>query len=569
MGAGVATALDILETSPNRRFVVVFSDGQQNRNPLVYVAAITNGGATCYERRINNIGPSEYPPPLTMLCDCGGDGGQSNYAGPLPVVLELIDVPIHTIGIGASAAWQTMLQAMSLASFGQFRMDFDIWPNLKEFFIETLVELYRGSSLQVVSKKRGTLEAGEPAVGEAFKLNKSVKKLTVLLSWVGEEVPLTFKLRKDGTTIDLSHKVTEDSTYRFSTIAFPHYQVAGTKFLSYKTIGVKAKKVASAEMAALPHDIGIHLTPWEVKELIDPDGNWEVIIERTYPDERTSVPYHLMVLADDKELEYSFAIPPKIYFAGEPIPVDVTVQEKGKPIDKVFSAEVVVHRPTVAVGPLLAKYKATGKRPNPESDSSDAPPDPLSEKIEMLMRDKEAIASLTSVERERINLQKVWKTEPGKRAGTVGRLRGSYYKTEVPGVYRFDFKVRGVGQRCGVFERTETRTVLVQVKADRDATEVKSRYEKEKNRLSVSVVPADKFGNLLGPGCAGLLRFAVKGQPAGEVVDNLDGSYKIDVELPKETDLNRMEAEFDILGEEFFAGPLSKLVDSGTGRTKG
>jgi hypothetical protein len=547
MGAGLATSIDILETSTNRRFAILFSDGMQNRNPLVYIHE--NLDVT---RRIDNIGPENYPEGLVSLC--GPNGGQSDYSGPLPIILDdPININVHTTGIGALGNWLEMLNHISLATFGKCYTATDIWPNLKEFFLETLVEMYRGSSLQVIAKREGMLE-GEQQV-ETFLLNMSVRKATVLLSWVGEECPLTFKLKKDGKTINLSHKIVEDQTYRFATLAFPHYQPGRTIFYPPKSAPLHFNKKMQVVKLYQPYTPAEHCG-----ELISPGGWWEVVIERTFPSNESPVLYHLMVIADDKQLGYTFEYPFEIIYTGEPLPLSIRILEDGLPVEKIYSAEVIIHRPKVALGTILSKYKIKGKFPVKEGITEDIAPCPTAQKMEMLLQDKKAAKSLKEVEREKLKLEPIWKTSIERRVGSKGLFRGFYENTRVPGIYKLDFKIKGVGNRCGIFERTETRTVFVKPKPDREKTKITSNYQRKKGTLSVTIVPTDKFENLLGPGYSQAVQCNVEGKVRGKVIDNLDGSYQTELKIPKKGDINRIKVEVNILEEKIFEGKLSKFI---------
>jgi hypothetical protein len=76
----------------------------------------------------------------------------------------------------------------------------------------------------------------------------------------------------------------------------------------------------------------------------------------------------------------------------------------------------------------------------------------------------------------------------------------------------------------------------------------------------VTLVPTDKFGNLLGPGYSQQLQCKVEGKPIGKVIDKLDGSYQIELEVPKKEELNRIRAEINILGEKIYEGLFRKFV---------
>lgn len=456
MGAGVATALDLMEGGTNRKFVVLFTDGMQNRNPLVYVAEISNGGATCYERHIDNIDASDYPEGVWM-CVCDADGGQSDYAGSLPVNLELVNANIHAIGIGAGAAQQNMLNQIALATAGQFRMDVDIWPNLKEFFIETLVEMYRGSSLQVLQKGQGVLAAGQSEVVRTFTLNRSADKITVLLSWADAETPLKFQLRKDGVSIDLSHKIQDESTYQFATLAFPHYQKTQPKLFHpvhwYKMLKPSAVKARVAEAEIIEAQLSSPLLLPAAPEggIVSPEGEWELVIRRSFNESDSAPAYHYMVLADEKSLVFDIETPQVVYQVGQTIPIGIRLSDKiGSPI-KVFSVQTEVLRPTVSLAQVLVKKQIEIKSPKD---------------FEKILDRDDVMASLRKTARDVVKLRPLNEERKGRRKETQGRFRAFYENTKVPGVYRIEFRIKGVSRQSGVFERVESRHIIVADKSD-------------------------------------------------------------------------------------------------------
>jgi hypothetical protein len=554
MGAGLAAGIDILDSSPNRRFIILFTDGMQNRNPLVYIYEDEHG---CLDRRIDNIGPEDYPSPLTRLCGLTGDGGQATYPGTLPIILDSLgNTNIHSIGIGAPAAWHTMLEAISVATHGEYRGAADIWPNLKEYFIETLVEIYRGHSLQVVKKVQGELSEAQNI--ETFVLNKSAKKLTVLLSWVSEEVPLTFKLRKDGLTIDLSHKLVNEPTYSYATLHFPHYQKT-TRFSPYYTQQLVSLKKNTPQMT---HKIEIPRWTLDLGQqaLIQPDGSWEVIIERMFRDDSTPVPYHLMILADDKTLTLDFELPKKIFYVGEAIPLTLKVREGDKLIDKIYSAEINVYRPTVSFATLLSKYKVKDKSPKIHMDD-DIKACPVAKKMFIMMKDKDILKKLAKVERDTLKLKPLWKTGLS-RAKILNRAsqKEVYKNTFIPGLYRIDIRVKGVGPKGGSFERTESRTIIVQPKPHKQQTQIQSSFKDKESTLTVKFIPTDQAGNLLGPGYAPIMTGKIGEAPLEKVIDNLDGSYQVEIKTKKE-ELSIKKMDLNILGEKIIEETLDKLVE--------
>jgi thiol-disulfide isomerase/thioredoxin len=457
MGAGVATALDLMDASINRKFVVLFTDGIQNRNPLVYVAEISGGGATCYERHIDNIGPADYPDGAWM-CICDSDGGQSDYAGSLPVNLEIVNANIHTIGIGAGAVFSDMLNQIAAATAGQFRMDVDIWPSLKEFFIETLVEMYRGSSLQVVQKGQGVLAGDQFEVVKTFRINRSAEKVTVLLSWVDAENPLQFMLCKDGVSIDLRHKVEEEPTYQFATLAFPHYQKTSLQLhrLAHwqrptKSVTLQATvegESTSKSQLGFPMVMRMLTTG----ELVTAEGDWKLVIRRSFDQPGVASAYHYMILADEKSLKFDLEIPNIVYKVGQPIPIAIRLSDKlGKQV-KVFSIHAEVIRPTVSIAEMLA-----GKKVKMDSAGD----------FDKRLVSDDVIAAMRKTARDVVKLQPLHEGRKSKRKETEGRFRTFYKNTKIPGLYRIEFRIKGVSSQSGVFERTESRHIIVSDKSNR------------------------------------------------------------------------------------------------------
>jgi hypothetical protein len=467
MGAGIATALDLMESSTNNKVVVLFTDGMQNRNPLAYEYP----GPVRPELHIDNIGSSSYPAGAYM-CSCDGDGGQSDYAGSLPVNLEIADANIHTIGIGAGAIYQPMLNKIAIATESQFRMDVDIWPSLKEFFIETLVEMYRGSSLQVLQKGQGILASNESEVVKTFKLNRSVDKITVLLSWADAENPLRLQLQKDGIPIDLCHKMEEEPTYQFATLAFPHYQKTRLSSLilqdPLKTATVKTH-AGKGDTIYVKSSTPLQMHTLPIEQLVSAEGDWELVIRRSFNESDSAAAYHYMVLADEKILKFDIETPNFIYEVGQPIPIAIRLSDKMGNRVKVFSVQTEIVRPTVPLPDVFAKTKMNLSSAEELDRTLDR--DDIISAMRKTERDVVRLRPLHEISTEEALSSGKTMQRKGRRKDTEGRYRTVYANTKVPGLYRIEFRIRGVDSRTGMFERVESRHVIVAEKA------VKKNYE--------------------------------------------------------------------------------------------
>ncbi|MEX1361815.1 MAG: VWA domain-containing protein, partial [Nannocystaceae bacterium] len=364
LGAAVATGIDVLETDPltatdpAERFMVLFSDGKQNRNPRVSMTADCSGGSCVLERQIRNVDSDEIE--LMGFPVCGSNGGSSDYAGPLPRILEgnPMATKIHTIGIGAPDGGQGLLGTIADATSGVTYLDTEIWPNLTEFFLESLVESFRGSSLCVVARSAGTLAANESAWEQTFVLSKTVRRATIVVGWVDPANPLSVEVRKGGLLLDVDNKQTRRETSTLTTLPFPLYQ-SGPGF----TVGpMTATATAAAPSSVMAVDFGRAPRIRPLQQLhrprgftVESEGDYTITLRRQFPSD-APVSFHVMVLADDKGIAASLELPRQVYFTDEHIPLDVRVLDDGRLVRKVYSAEVTVDRPLTALGNLYAEH---------------------------------------------------------------------------------------------------------------------------------------------------------------------------------------------------------------------
>jgi len=499
MGAGLATAIDMLQPGADKKFIVLFTDGMQNRNPLVY-------GTPPADMHIDNIGPANYPSPLSYLCQNGvSDGGQATYGGALPKALNTaLNVAIHSIGIGIYGGWQDTLANISTATGGKFSAADTIWPNLVDYFVDSLIEFYRGSSLQLLKSEQQTLTGAERS--EIFRLNRCAGKLTVLLDWIDPEHRLTFQLVKEGKEVNLRYKITEGQTYRIATIYFPHYQAASPG------------------------------------EDIEPEGLWELIIGRESPSDITPVAYHVGVLADDKIMEIIPEKHPNIWYTGDLIPLEFKVHKGKEPTSGMYTASATIIRPVTSSANLLYKYLGRSATNGQNM---------------RLLANSQAIAeSLAKREEEIISFQPKKVDEKNR----VTHYGGTYERATVPGIYNVRLNVKGISARCGTFERVENKTFIVRAKPDPSASLIEGIYEHAGNRLSVSIVPMDKYGNIIGPGYSESLHYSHDGKRVGETIDNLDGSYRVDIPLAKRADLDKVNIVIKMADIVLFKGKSGMLI---------
>jgi hypothetical protein len=569
LGAGIATGIDILETDPidpgdpHQRFMVVFTDGVQNRNPMFVVTADCGGGVCVWEPQIRQVSPDDVEFYGWTLC--GPDGGTSDYAGTLPRVLEgnPMQTAIHTIGIGAPTAYQSLLTTLSDQTPGSSYLDSDIWPNLEEFFVESLVENFRGATLSVATKATGTLAAGETEHIETFRLNPSVRKATVLLSWLDPSAPLTFTLRKDGARLKLTHKESVRPTANVTTIPFPLYQpplswsVAAARALPT----LAAPGVSAAEVSVLKPS----------GRMVEADGEYQLTIRRLFPDTAVDIPYHLMVLADDKDIEVELRLPKQRYFTNERIPIELLTTDRGRPLESVYSVTASIDRPETPFANLYVDhYRRLAKGKIPPTLEKDTLVGRFDTVVQKMFDDPDLAQKLRARHRETVRLEPSFRAAYRRTGGPKGVFGKKYTGTEVPGHYRIEARVRGVSPSAGVFERVVSKTVLVVPRPDLDRSKVQVSDKGKDRELVVTLTPADRNGNLLGPGYGSQLLFLLDDEVQGTVRDRLDGSYEIRVQ-PKVVTATQQRSKTQpaaalwIAGERIFSGSLPRLLENSKG----
>jgi hypothetical protein len=105
-----------------------------------------------------------------------------------------------------------------------------------------------------------------------------------------------------------------------------------------------------------------------------------------------------------------------------------------------------------------------------------------------------------------------------------------------------------------------TKTILVLPRPSFEHSNVILTATALRKTLTIRLTPADKFGNLLGPGFANQLLLALNNEPSGQVKDNLDGSYEIKL---KYHDKDNRVLSLWVGNERLVHEPIQKLVMKG------
>ena len=132
------------------RRIILFTDGMQNVAPLV--------------------------DPIPQGCV----GTACNYVinGATQIALNnALGIEIDTIGIDNGGLHTDLLNGVSLKTDGHAYLTTAINDNLREFFVNSLINALRGFSPQLVAYRRATLTNDEVTETETFGVNRSARKI--------------------------------------------------------------------------------------------------------------------------------------------------------------------------------------------------------------------------------------------------------------------------------------------------------------------------------------------------------------------------------------------------------
>jgi hypothetical protein len=201
MGGGIEVALRSL-LGPDgagipQRHVVVFTDGMQNRNPIV----------------------TSHPSGVVDIADRPG-WLPSNVSVPLaqPRVLDtVLGVKIHTIGVGATSQFTGLLADIADRTDGDPWITVNPQVDLRNFFVQNVIAALQGNSPQLVGYRRGTMGA---ATTERFRLERGSTRAAFKLSWPRGE-KLDFRVEHDAVDVTALGRFVDGPFYRIFVIERP------------------------------------------------------------------------------------------------------------------------------------------------------------------------------------------------------------------------------------------------------------------------------------------------------------------------------------------------------------
>lgn len=440
LGGGLQTGITELSNVARPRHVILFTDGMQNVDPGIRYPEldILDGEFA----RLSNVVESS---PTTVLDNLG-------------------DIRVHTIGVGATPAFETQLSDISNASNGLTKITTAPDDDLIQFYIEELIEILRDFSPQLIAYRKNTYTG--PTI-ESVDINPSASQVLFKVSYPeGEQFDT--KIYKDGNDITGLAKIVRGDFYDI--YHYPFDMLAQVRALSTTNA-------------------------------------WEVRLSNGNP----SFKYQLAVIADEKILDYSLGITNPGIFSGTPAKIYTKLFTSGIKFKGDAKVTAVIRRPRKSIGNLLAGFKI-----------------PKSGKLKLekgLSIGERKYAYMIRDEKYKKMLQPRTSTLALKQ-NNKGEFHAMFKNTNVCGNYTVDFKIEGKNEEIGYFQRIESRNFIVEFgKFMRKKS--KFNLEKiDKLTWKLYMKPIDKFGNLLGPDQLRNFNLGLKKGKILDKKDNGDGSYE-------------------------------------------
>ncbi len=488
MGGGLQTAVNTLDATwnatadPNRPgSIVLFSDGMQNVNPMV--------------------------DPTTLAIEDDATITASSNVTPDGTVLDAdLGKKVSSIGIGAGGAYETLMEDIATATGGVERFTNDPDDDLRQLFVEQLIDNLRDYSPQLVDYRSRTLLGQQWT--ESFGVNATATLVVFKLSW-SRGAQMAFSVHKDGVDLSPHCEWIEGDFYRIATLDLPlelgsgiveaagdwQMEVSGEQGAHYEAavivdeaeLGIRCAVGEGRSRVGNPLQVSVQLL-WGNTPLVDPPPD-RITAALVHPEQSVdtvlgSIPgeWRQRAITSGQPLLTEASRDAKFWSQVGEVHETVTLVGQG---DGTYTATLPT--PTVA-GPYTVTFRVSGSHPR--------------------IGDYERLQTVTAVVR-----------------------------FDVASLEMSDIKLERAGRLEGV------------------------------PLYAVHVRPRDEWGNLLGPGQAHLLTLtAGRVGVATEVVDHGDGGYTLRLLLPPKT---RPRLDLQVGGQRLFDGDIGELRRLGArGRRK-
>ncbi|HET6980071.1 MAG TPA: choice-of-anchor X domain-containing protein [Pyrinomonadaceae bacterium] len=393
-----------------------------------------------------------------------------NLPGYEPI--KNVCIPVITIGLGLPGDLSTDVLngiAQQTASLNFQAID---TVGLANAFGGSLVETLKGNTMSVLTQTTGSMNSGSSSVTPAatFKLDSSVSRALVVLGWSGSgnANALRLELTKppSGPPITVTGQVND-----------PFYMI--------QAVDIPASGNA---------------------------GDWKANVIRNAGS--ATVPFYITVYTFEGKFGSRFEFKSSQFGTGDDIVLTAALQFGNQPLlGQGNKIQVRVERPESALNTVLHKLNVSAAQLstqppglNPENNT------PYDRKLFLLLQST-SLAQDIEPKPDPTIFQMVddGSAASGDAVAGDGIYSMRYSNTRLPGRYRFKVSMQGLTTPGGVVDRFEQRDAEVNVlqidskESTVDTTRVTS------GNYRVDIVPADRFGNFLGPGYARQIKVTLTG----------------------------------------------------------
>ena len=520
MGGALQVGYDNIGGGDNKKVMILFSDGMQSANPFICeegtpaklkVQVMASGASLPFDAFWCTTSTAKDPDGNTITPD--GD------------FIHEHDIQIHTIGVGVNGAgFSDLIERISDETDALHHFTSAPDEDLDIFYTNDLINSLKTGTLEIVKTEKGTLsKSGVKTI--SIPVNKAAISLTLVLSWKGE-------IKKDALIIAVKSpngydvypsKISKSGFYNICKFDFP----------------LKLKN------NILPH--------W---------GNWMVEIHSKT--EAASVKYQFSAIVDEPCFHFDFDFPRYNYGTGDNIMLTATLTQLGQPLPKADGVWVNVTSPAEPIGNILSDCMPYIKPEDIKRYRSDKTremyPRRFDAMLAALLADPKIAELIKAKSTAQIRLYDDGIKEHGDLKAGDGVYSNILTTTQIPGNYALEFNVMA-SSICGKVVRAETTSTLVSVNTFiADHSQI-GAVQIDKDLYAVRVRPADKYGNLLGPGSERFVKvFAPNGKLEGPVVDQYDGSYIQRIRIRRGAN---PKITVQVRDRQLFCVPIMELVRKG------
>jgi von Willebrand factor type A domain-containing protein len=408
-------------------------------------------------------------------------------AGLQPI--KEVCIPVLTIGVGAPGDTPTdILNGIAQQTAGVNFQAVNAVA-IANAFGATLVEMLKGNTMSIHTRTEGVLNSGSSSVTPAatFRLDGSVARAIVVLGWTGagNQNALRLELTKppSGPPNAIAGQV-NDSFYTIQAVDIP----AG-----------------------------------------GPTGDWRANVVRNTG--TASVPYYISVYTIEAQFGSRLDFKQSKFGTGDDIVLTAALHFGNQPLlNQGNGLEVRVERPESALNTALHKLNVSSAvlSTPPAGVNPDSYKSPYERKLFNLLQNTTLGKDIEPKPDPTIfRLLDNGNPDNGDAVAGDGIYSMRYTRTQLPGRYRFKVAMI-LTTPGGAVNRIEQRDLEVNVtKIDPNQSEVAATKDLITGNFRIDIVPADRFGNFLGPGYPQQIQVSLigGGTPSAIVDERENGTY--------------------------------------------